>query len=512
MNFQPKLFFRAISIMLLGLVISGCQPEQNYLKLEEISKNKEATVVREAAVAGAFYPKEKSTLIKQIDEFLAKAEPVETKGSLKILIVPHAGYDYSGPVAAWGFKQLEKNSYKRVIILGISHSSYFENAALWKEGSWRTPLGLVKVDEDFANQLISGSEKIQANPDVHLREHSLEVELPFLQRVLGEFKIVPILLGQTSEAVLQDLAKNLAKNLDDNTLLVVSSDLSHYPTYEVANKVDKETVEAILSGEVERFEAVIQKNLDQPGTETCACGAVAIKVAMLLGKELKFDEIKLLKYANSGDTAGDKSRVVGYVAIGFYGSNKKISNSEGTEKLSKKQQSKLLEIARKTLENYLKDKKILQFDITDKQLNQKLGVFVTLRKDNNLRGCIGEFESDQPLYKLIQKKVIDSATADPRFYPVQYNELDSIKIEISVLLPMKKINDWQKIELGKHGVFIKNGQKGGTFLPQVAQESGWGKEEFLSHLCVDKAGLASDCYKDLKTEIYIYTAQVFGEE
>lgn len=180
--------------------------------------------------------------------------------------------------------------------------------------------------------------------------------------------------------------------------------------------------------------------------------------------------------------------------------------------LSKKGQNQLLKIARKTLESYLEDKKMLEIKIDDEELNQKMGVFVTLKKDGQLRGCIGEFEPDMPLYKLVQQKVIDSAIHDPRFYPVETEELKSIKIEISVLSPWQKINDWRKIELTKHGVFIKRGGKGGTFLPQVAKETNWDLEEFLSHLCSDKAGLPADSYKDPKTEIFIYTAQVFAEK
>ena len=179
--------------------------------------------------------------------------------------------------------------------------------------------------------------------------------------------------------------------------------------------------------------------------------------------------------------------------------------------LTSDQQKKLLEIARKTLRCYLKDKRILKFEVEDESLNQKCGVFVTLKSRGQLRGCIGEFESSSPLYKLVQQKVIDSAMHDPRFPAVKFNELNSIEIEISVLSPFKRINDWQDIKLGKHGVFIKHGTRTGTFLPQVGQEAGWSLEEFLSNLCSIKAGLPPDSFKDPRTEIFVYTTQAFTE-
>lgn len=493
--------------------LTACKKPADYPKLK-IDEKKEESMVRQPAVAGAFYPADKNTLINQINDFLDKAEVIPTKDKLRILIVPHAGYDYSGQVAAWGFKQIQKD-YKTVVVLGSSHSSYFSGAAVWDKGSWQTPLGIVGIDENFASQLISDGPEIQSNLNAHLNEHSLEVEVPFVQEVLNEAKIVPLLLGHADSKILEILAEALTKNFDDKTLLIISSDLSHYPPYEVANRVDKETIEAILSGNVENFDQTTKKNLDQPGTDTCACGADAIKVAMILAKRLKINESKLLKYANSGDRGGDKSRVVGYAAVGFYGGEgipdrKKIA--ESAEELNKGQQEELLKIARQTLESYLKNKKILSYNIEDEVLNKNLGAFITLRKNGNLRGCIGEFEPKKPLYQVVQDKALDAALHDPRFYPLELDELKDIKIEISVLSPQKEIDDWKKIELGKHGVVIQKDLRRGTFLPQVAKETGWNLEEFLENLCSQKVGLSKDCYKDKDTQIFIYTAQVFEEE
>jgi len=460
-------------------------------------------IIREPAVAGAFYPADKNSLMTQLKTLLASTEQLNEKNTLRVLIVPHAGYDCSGQVAAWGFKQLKEKKYSRIIILGVSHHAYFSKAAIFDQGLWKTPLGSVAIDEDFANSLINQSNLLEANLEVHKEEHSLEVEVPFLQQALANFKIVPILLGHGNNEVLEALTQAIANNFDDKTLLVISSDLSHYPAFDIANKVDKETTDSILTGDVNKFGQKINENINQPEVDTCACGADAIKVGMLVAKKLAIGSIQLINYANSGNISGDKSRVVGYASIGFYDKN---------SELDKSQQKQLLEIARQTLESYLKNKKIPEFNIKDDVLNQKLGVFVTLRKNGELRGCIGEFEPKIPLYRVVQEKAIDAALHDPRFYPIEYNELKDINIEISVLSPKVKVDDWKKIELGKQGVVVIKGSRGGTFLPQVASETGWDLETFLTNLCNQKAGLQTNCYKDPNVAIYVFTAQVFEEK
>ena len=189
----------------------------------------------------------------------------------------------------------------------------------------------------------------------------------------------------------------------------------------------------------------------------------------------------------------------------------KRDNSTNQE-LNPDQKKQLLKITRKTLEVFLEDKKIPELVVDDFGLNQKCGVFVTLRKDDSLRGCIGQFQSNDPLYKTVQQTAIDAALHDDRFFPVTASELNSIKIEISVLSKPKKISNWGEIELGKHGVIVRKGLRGGTYLPQVATETGWNLGEFLSHLCCDKAYLPADAYKDPQTKLWTYTAQVFKEE
>jgi AmmeMemoRadiSam system protein A len=213
---------------------------------------------------------------------------------------------------------------------------------------------------------------------------------------------------------------------------------------------------------------------------------------------------QVLNYANSGDVTGDKSRVVGYVSAVF------VKGDE--EMFSKAQKKRLLEIARQSISDYVSSGKRTDFKESDPALNAKNGVFVTLHKDGDLRGCIGSFTASEPLYQLVAKMAIESATGDPRFMPVTKEELPDIKIEISVLTEPKLIDDWKKIRLGIDGVIVRRGFASGVFLPQVATETGWDLETFLKQLCWQKAGLPEDSYKDPKTQLYTYQAYVFSEE
>lgn len=493
-------------IFLLGLLIflKGKEKQEKKMINETIS-----APTRPAAVAGTFYPDDPKVLETQLKSFLEKAQTVSIKGVPRILIVPHAGIIYSGQTAAWGFKQIQNQNYSKVILLGSSHQSWFNHAAVYASGAWETPLGKVAIDQKLAQKIVDKEKNILADTQPHLGEHSLEVELIFLQTVLGDFKILPILVSNPNGQLVEDLAEKIAQNMDERTLLVISTDLSHYPPYQIAQQADAETIEAILTGNHKEFEKRFQQILQKGyrGLETPACGHEAVKVGLRVGEILGLKYQKLF-YQNSGDTAGDKSRVVGYVSI--IGWEEKTE--EKTEYLDEKAQKEALMIARETLRSYLKEGSIPQFSTQNQSLNKKLGAFVTLRKNGQLRGCIGSFEPDEPLYKVIQKMAIAAATEDLRFPPVTFEELKDIKIEISVLTPKKKINDWRKIKLGRDGVVIQKGNRTGTFLPQVATETGWDLEEFLSQLCFQKAGLPPDCYKDPDTTIYVFQAQVFEEE
>lgn len=457
-------------------------------------------VIRKSSVSGSFYPRDSLELREQIQGFLAQASKRQQTGSPKILIVPHAGYQYSGSVAAAGFQQLFGLDFSRVILIGSSHQSWFAGAVIDQSQVWQTPLGEVKTDGRLSDKLVAGNDNCSFSAAAHHQEHSLEVELPFLQAVLTDFQLVPILLGQIEEQQLDQLVETISANLGPETLLVISSDLSHYPDYQTAQTVDQLTLASILSGRAEVFIATIVSQMAKgySGLETCACADKAIVLALKIATRLGSGQWQLFQYANSGDTTGDKDRVVGYASLGFFLQPNGLAQE-------------LLNIARKTLTAYLQDKNIPDFQINDQQLLKPGGAFVTLKKANQLRGCLGEFAGKEPLWKVVRQMVAAAATQDPRFPPVRLNEVKEIKIEISVLSPLKKIDNPGEIKLGFHGVMIETGGRRGVFLPQVATETGWSRKEFLNQLCCQKAGLAANCWQDKDASLFIFTAKVYKE-
>lgn len=488
--------------------------------------------IRQPAVAGQFYPADREELKAMIGVYLKDIEipftpplqagqaPSFYKGGIKevkALIAPHAGYVFSGPVAAHAYKELKGRKIKTAVLVGNSHTAYFNGIAVDDSLFWRTPLGEVEVDKKLAEKLVELDGDIKFNNEAHRAEHSLEVQVPFLQSVLkGNFKIVPLLFGNVGEDGYKKLAVALAKNLGDDDLVVISSDMSHYPLYEDANKIDNETLKKIKEGNIEELEAHIARveNKNISNEQTLLCGIDGVKTIMELANILGW-RAEILKYANSGDTPiGDRDSVVGYGAIAFAkikNKKSKIKNNEkGSDLLNDDQQRQLLRIAKTSVENYVKTGKAPVININDERLNWKEGAFVTLKNGGELRGCIGQIiPGDNPLWQVVRDMAVAAATEDGRFSPVSAAELDSLEYEISVLSAPQKIINWQDIELGKHGVIIKKGLRGGVFLPQVALETGWSKEEFLRELCYQKAGLLPDSYKDDGVEIKIFTAQVF---
>lgn len=472
--------------------------------------------IRAPAVAGTFYPADATQLRATLNAFLAQAEGRKTQGRIRALVVPHAGYVYSGAVAAHAFKQIIGAQYQTVVLIGNSHHEGYLGAAIYSKGRFKTPLGEVSIDADFSQRLLAANPQILDRQSPHIEEHSLEVELPFLQTVLGDFQIVPILLGTQNTDLARALAKTLRETADEDTLVIASSDLSHYPAYDDAKFADLKTVEAVTSGKVEQLERTLRQ-MEQtriPELATLMCGEGAVKTVMFYAQHIGADQIEHLNYANSGDITGSSNRVVGYAAIAFSSNQtaKKEPQKMNDENLvTIEQQTTLLTLARNTIKTYLQTGKTLAFTNADPVLEQPLGAFVTLHKQKQLRGCIGRFESDQPLYRVVQDMAVAAATQDGRFSPVTAPELAGLQIEISVLSPLRK-GTWQEIELGKHGVQVVSGLRCGVFLPQVATETGWDLDTFMGQLCAQKAGLLPEAWKDPKTDVYLFTAQVFHEE
>lgn len=470
-------------------------------------------MIRKPAVSGAFYPASKTELTEAIDGFLSYATPPAVPGRILGLMVPHAGYFYSGQVAAYGYKLLENQDIDTVILLGNSHTEYGDGISIFPEGAFETPLGKVDIDAELARRLMAEDSSIKAHTSPHMRDHILEVQLPFLQTVLKKkFKIVPMVFGNDSDALSRSLARAIQKTLGPKTLIIASTDMSHYPEALDADHADHKTITGILSGKAETLDKTIAKLEKEriPNAETFLCGISAVKTLLYLSEATGPYGITLLKYANSGDVSEDRTRVVGYSAIAF---SEKSSGVQKTDDklLSASDEKELLGIARRAVETWVKKGEKLKIKNSNPALDQPLGAFVTLKKHENLRGCIGRFEPNIPLYEVVIDMGIAAAAEDPRFAAVTTEELGEIEIEISVLSPLRRVKSADEIEIGKHGVEVVRGFRRGVFLPQVATENNLDKKSFLSLLCAEKAGLPADAWKDPKTELYVFTAQVFSE-
>jgi MEMO1 family protein len=456
-----------------------------------------AEIVKHANVAGQFYPGDKNELSKDIDGYLKDYNVIGGEGELIAIIVPHAGYQYSGKVAAYAYKQLTNKNFDTVIIMGPSHYTTFDGLSVIPSGEYETPLGRVKIDKEMAASLMACDPKIKYFKEAFDREHSVEVQIPFLQKTLKNFKIVPVVFGYQSIENCNILAQAILKSTGKKrVLLIASTDLSHYHTSEVSSTMDAAAIDAISKGDLN---TLVQK-LASGECELCGYGPVI--TAMMAVDQLYANSYEILKYADTGDVTGDKSSVVGYLSAAIYRRPLVLDDSEKT---------RLLEIARKTLESYLSTKQTPDFMIYEKELQQKYGVFVTLTKNGQLRGCIGYLKPVKPLYSAVTDMAIAAATEDTRFTAVTTEELPDIKIEISVLSPMQAITSTSEVIVGKDGILIENGGQSGVFLPQVATENKWTREQFLENVCY-KAGLPVTALKDPNTRLYIFTADVFKEE
>jgi AmmeMemoRadiSam system protein B/AmmeMemoRadiSam system protein A len=469
--------------------------------VHHIDAQEVAGKVRKPVFAGSFYPADKATLGNLIDGYLKEVEPKGTKitGHVFGVIAPHAGYEYSGKVAAYAYSQVKGKGHKTVIIIGSSHRVPFRGIAIYPAGSWETPLGIVPVDQEMAHSLMKECKIIRTFPAAFEREHSLEVQVPFLQKTLAGFKIVPIVMGsleKTGYKEFVDALGNILKNDQGKVLIVASSDMSHFHAYDAANKMDNFTLKDIAELNVDGLHQRLQKG------DCELCGAQGVLSLMMLAKQMN-GKATILNYANSGDVTKDMARVVGYSAVAF-------STLQGEQGLSRKEQEILLSIARKTLEEYVRNGIMSSTDVKEMKLLEKRGAFVTLTKNGSLRGCIGYIQPVAPLYKAVSDMAIAASTRDPRFPPVTQGELRDIHIEISVLSPLKLIVDTNEIEVGRHGLYMTRGNNSGLLLPQVATEQGWKREEFLSQTCV-KAGLPAQAWKDKRTQIYTFSAQIFSE-
>jgi AmmeMemoRadiSam system protein B/AmmeMemoRadiSam system protein A len=436
---------------------------------------------------------------------LGEVEPVH--GAPIGLIVPHAGYAYSGPLAAAGFRQLEQGDYNVAVIIASDHQAPLSDPiSIWAEGGFETPLGVVPVDREIARALIDADPRIAFDTAAHEGEHPIEIELPFLQRVCPGCRLVPVLMGDDSEEMVGALSEALLAVLPPKgAVLIASSDLSHYPSYEDARAVDGATLTAIETGDSGQVRATIADLMSRgvPNLATCACGQGPILVAMQVAQGLQANTVSILSYASSGDAPqGNRERVVGYGAVMLW--RYEPPNLTGA------QEEALLKLARSTLETYLEERTIPGHDTDDPVLTRRSGVFVTLRQQGELRGCIGRTRADLPLFDAVQQMSVQAATEDPRFPAIAREALDDITIEISVLSPFRRVVGMEQIEVGTHGLMIFKDGGQGLLLPQVPVEQGWDRQMYLDNLCL-KAGLPEGCWRD-GAALYAFTALVFAEE
>jgi hypothetical protein len=427
--------------------------------------------IRPAAVAGMFYPGDPHSLAAEVDDLLGGAgDPVPRLGFPKALVVPHAGYIYSGPVAARAYDELAaaRGTVRRVVLLGPTHRVAVKGLAVPSAAAFATPLGAVRIDREALAQ-VGDLPQVVVSDAAHALEHSLEVQLPFLQKVLGEFALAPFAVGMASVREVLEVIERLWGGRE--TLVVVSTDMSHYHPYERARAIDGATLERIAA-----FATDI-------GHEE-ACGATPLNGLLAFSRQ-KDLSLKLLAACNSGDTAGGKGQVVGYSSFALY---------QGGEVSLDEAGKTLLAIARGSIEKSLLGKD--ESDATAAWLGQAGATFVTLTKSEALRGCIGSLQPARALGEDVAQNALGAAFRDPRFPAMTASEWPQCRVEVSLLSMPKPVRFADEADLlaqidaGADGLILEAEGKHATFLPQVWDDLP-DKRVFLAHL-LRKAGLPAD--------------------
>jgi MEMO1 family protein len=499
------------------LAAAGCQA-----KAPQGAATRDVDKVREPAVAGLFYPKDEAALKREIGQFLAAAKPQPVK-HLRALVCPHAGYEFSGPVAASSYKQLAGQNFPVVILLGPSHTALFRGAFVPTTDAYCTPLGVVPLSPLAA--ALAKVKPFSARPSCEVQrpswvdrspkqpppvgrdmpdtwEHSLEVQLPFLQSTLHDFSIVPVVFGDVDPAA---VAEKLVPLLDDDTLLVVSSDLSHYHPYDEAKTRDTRTVKAICDLRADLID----------DEDACGHGPLAALINIARNEGWK---AQLLDYRNSGDTSGHKDGVVGYAAIAFFDSkDREPPPKAGPSQYTPEHRQLLLKLARDSVVAAVSGRESPNDnEKAPAKLRERRACFVTLTKSGDLRGCIGSIYPQESLYQAVIRRAKSAATEDSRFLPVRPDELKQIDVEVSVLtipkpLPFDSPDDLlQKLRPGVDGVVLRVEDHTATYLPQVWDQLP-DKRTFLSELS-QKAGLPPDGWKLPAAIVMTYQVEAFREE
>ena len=495
--------------------------------------------VHQAEGADRWYPADPTKLQAAVDAYVSQATVGPIPGRLLAVIVPHAGYPYSGAVSGYAFQAMQEAGCadSTIAVIGDTHTGNGSaKIAVWAAGAFETPLGTISVDEEVAQALVAADSRIEFDREAFEAEHPVENQLPFIQAVCPGARIVPIVIRKPSLENAQALADALVAALrpsqvERKALIVASTDLSHYHPYEEAQQMDEVALQAITSLDPQAVAESPRRcaELGLGGGDTLTmCSQGAVMVALIAARQMGANQATILYHATSGDVPlGDRTQVVGYGAVALwqstgegtlstppspaYASNPQspISN---TLPLSPKAQEELLTLARQTAAQYLSTETFPSFQTDDPVLLQSLGAYVTYEKGGALRGCLGRLEADRPAYLNVQYAAVAAALGDPRFPPVTPEELKELTIEITLLQPMRQVTSPDEIQIGRDGVLMRLGEnQGALFLPQVAPQEGWDLPATLLNLC-RKAGLADDCWQRRDARFYALTGQWFGED
>ncbi len=478
--------------------------------------------VRPPAVAGRFYTEDPARLEAAIRSFLADARaPRPGAKAPLVLVSPHAGYVYSGQIAGDAFRQAVGHGYDLVVILGTKHTAGpCDGVSVYQGRGYRTPLGVAEIDREVAGRLLRADRAFVFEPTVHRHEHSVEVQVPFVQVLFPRAKIVTAVVCAPDPELCRRFGEALASELKGRrALIVASTDLSHYPEYADALAADRATLTAMATGDPDELRDTVRRELRQGRSElsTCACGLAPVLAALTTARRLGSGGGRVISYANSGDSAvGDRARVVGYGAVAYgpgghadAGALARPAAASPSSTISTGDRKALLAFARKTIDRYFRTETTpLARDFAPTMFRRQ-GAFVTLKKDGRLRGCIGHLAEDRPLCQVVGAMALQAAFNDKRFSPLRPDELPEVTIEISVLTPMAAVPGPESIEVGRDGIMLRKQGKSAVFLPQVATEQGWDLEQTLTALC-RKAGLRPDDWRE-GAGFYTFQAIVFHE-
>ncbi|MBI1388889.1 MAG: AmmeMemoRadiSam system protein B [bacterium] len=481
------------------------------------------TGILKASASGRFYPDQPAELRENVERYLKEASVTPSRESVFAVLTPHAGYPFSGPVAGASFRFVQEQPVDTVLFVALAHQGV-EGASVFQGVGYETPLGFIENDRELAKDLIAGGYPMTDNLTPHIGEHSVEVNLPFVQIAFPKARAASILISEVSPGLCATVGERIAQALrrhsNQRILLAVSSDMSHYPRYETAERVDRAMLETVKTLDPARVIHDLDSLVDErePNLHCVMCGGAAMVSTIHAARAMGAEKAVILGYRNSGDSGlADRSRVVGYGSLAIMtGKNDEAKKQSGSHSsLSEADQKELLSLARRGLE--------AEFNGSDDPsrsdrpaLQREAGVFVTLKRHGELRGCLGRFDPEGiPLFELVPLMAVQSATHDHRFSPLRKEELAETDIQASVLSPLRLVEDVNEIQVGRDGLQIVargplGGRRAGTLLPQVATERGWSVYEFLEATCT-KAGLSVDAWKQPGTEIYAYSAEVFGD-